>query len=87
MADRDPASLPAEVRAKLAELELELSEGESVASPALSLPEAGGKGSPLGLRGQEEPVRSLRGTWKFASRWNRRARLRGDAGLGPTFLP
>ncbi|CAF92626.1 unnamed protein product, partial [Tetraodon nigroviridis] len=27
MADRDPASLPAEVRAKLAELELELSEG------------------------------------------------------------
>ena len=28
MADRDPVSLPAEVRAKLAELELELSEGE-----------------------------------------------------------
>lgn len=28
MAERDPASLPAEVRAKLAELELELSEGE-----------------------------------------------------------
>lgn len=28
MADRDPVPLPAEVRAKLAELELELSEGE-----------------------------------------------------------
>lgn len=28
MADRDSVSLPAEVRAKLAELELELSEGE-----------------------------------------------------------
>ncbi|KAK5860430.1 hypothetical protein PBY51_021907 [Eleginops maclovinus] len=29
MADRDPVPLPAEVRARLAELELELSEGES----------------------------------------------------------
>lgn len=76
MADRDPASLPAEVRAKLAELELELSEGESSTftaalarfARALSLPEAGEKGLMLGLRGQEGPLRSLRGTWKFASR-------------------
>lgn len=33
MADRDPVPLPAEVRAKLAELELELSEGEYRRAP------------------------------------------------------
>lgn len=57
MADRDPASLPAEVRAKLAELELELSEGEysdftaepGRFAPALSLPVAGLRGSLLGV--------------------------------------
>lgn len=42
MADRDPVPLPAEVRAKLAELELELSEGEFLnlllAGPVRSIP-------------------------------------------------
>lgn len=59
MADRDPVSLPAEVRAKLAELELELSEGEYLnftaelarslarSAPAPWLPVAGVKGSTL----------------------------------------
>ena len=48
MADRDPVPLPAEVRARLAELELELSEGEShftgelrVAVPGLRCSSAG----------------------------------------------
>lgn len=40
MADRDPVPLPAEVRAKLAELELELSEGEYLKCTA----ELGGSG-------------------------------------------
>lgn len=72
MADRDPVSLPAEVRAKLAELELELSEGEyldfsaqlACFGPALSLPGAGVKGSVLGG--------SLGRILKLASRWNTR---------------
>lgn len=76
MADRDPVSLPAEVRAKLAELELELSEGEyldftaelACFAPAVSLPVAGVKGSVLGLRGENESLRSLRGIFKLASR-------------------
>lgn len=53
MADRDPVPLPAEVRAKLAELELELSEGEYLKCTA----KLGGSGpgwwvcgSPLGGR-------------------------------------
>lgn len=68
MADRDPVSLPAEVRAKLAELELELSEGEyfnfpcelGCFGPAVSLPLAAGLGV-AGLPGSlQTPGESLR---------------------------